>query len=271
MKPVIDNSHLKTAVNAAIEAKETALEMRAKLTVQSKQDGTTVTNADKRVEEVVREILTSQSNFPVWGEERDKEPDTLSYWVVDPIDGTRNYANGIPIYSVSIALVLNGKLEVCAIANPEFNEILYAVRGSGAYCNDSKITVKQSASPEGYTSCASGYGAVAAHRLCCEVNEYVQRFTASVYSMVTVATGSNDFCIMSGVYPWDVAAGALLVQEAGGDIESFTRGAKSWDSIKNGGFIAWNGQSVIREDIYRNMSEEMRNKLTRHPKEFDLK
>lgn len=269
MKYEINDDMVNLGLKAATECGDYALSMADDVNVESKKDGTSVTEADKQIENKVIKRLTEGSDYPVWGEESDGKPDSESYWVVDPIDGTRNYIDGLPMYSTSIGLVLSGKLEVSAISVPRLDDVYYAKRGEGAYRNSQKISVSSSIGAEGIMSCPSGYRSEMGFEVCRNAfGGWVRKLTAAVYSILTIASGSNHACVASYLYPWDIAGPALTVKEAGGKIESLKNGSSSWESIMYGGALIWNGDENIRERLFQTVNEEDIKRLSKMPNRY---
>lgn len=269
MEYKIEDEMVELGLKAAKEGGNYALSMSDEINVESKKDGTSVTEADKQVEDEVIDRLTEGSDYPVWGEESGSKPNSESYWVVDPIDGTRNYIDGLPMYSTSVGLVLSGDLEVSAVSVPRLDEVYYAKQGEGAYRNDQKISVSSSIGAEGIMSCPTGYRADMGFEVCRNAfGGWVRKLTASVYSTLTVASGSNHACVASYLYPWDIAGPALIVKEAGGKIESLKNGSSSWESMMYGGALIWNGDENIRERLFQTVKEEDIKRLSKMPNRY---
>jgi len=178
------------------------------LQVETKPDLTPVTEADRAVESAIRERLASERpDDRVLGEEFGAAGDGLRRWIVDPIDGTRNYSRGIPVWATLIALEEDGEIRLGVVSAPALHRRWHAERGGGAWVNDDRIRVSAIAHIEdavlsfaleqpipalaGYAWHARGYGDFWAHML--------------------VAEGAVD-----GVSIWDLAAIQPIVEEAGG-------------------------------------------------------
>jgi len=195
-----------------------------------------VTEADREVEVLIRTRLTEQRPGDGFlGEESGAEstladaPATGITWVVDPIDGTVNYAYGIPSYAVSIAAV-SGDPEpewwlalAGAVYNPASGELFHAARGSGAWLGDERLAVNAEPSAAG-ALLATGFGydpATHAGDLArvarvMPLARDLRRIGAASLDLAFVAAGRLDGYFERGLNPWDHAAGALLVAEAGG-------------------------------------------------------
>ncbi|MBI2843070.1 MAG: inositol monophosphatase [Armatimonadetes bacterium] len=144
-------------------------------------------------------------------------------WIIDPLDGTRNYAIGIPFFSVSIALTRDGRAEHGAVYDPIHDELFFASRGWGATMNGERIRVSTEPDLEDAVITVAwvrkkvertqfmGYVEHLSHR-----TSYFRRLGSAALATAYVAAGRFDAFIQGGLNPWDVAAGIVLVEEAGG-------------------------------------------------------
>ena len=152
-----------------------------------------------------------------------------SLWIIDPLDGTTNFVHGIPFYCVSVALAYKGEFIIGIIYDPNLNEYFHAIKGKGAYLNNKPITVSDSASLA-QSVVATGFP----HRSFEKMEEYVQsldyffrntrslrRLGAAALDMAYVACGRMDAFFELKLMPWDIAAGTLIVREAGGIATDF--------------------------------------------------
>lgn len=193
-----------------------------------------VTLADREVEALIRARLAeARPGDGFLGEESGAERGTSDVtWVVDPIDGTVNYAYGIPHYAVSIAAVIGepvpGEWEAVAAAvyAPVTGELFHAARGAGAWLGDERVTVNAEVGPAGgLLATGFGYnpethaGDLARVARVMPMARDIRRGGAASLDFAYVAAGRLDGYFERGLAPWDHAAGALLVTEAGG---SFT-------------------------------------------------
>ncbi len=191
-----------------------------------------VTEIDKKSEKHIKDFIKKE--FPAHGilaEESGGENTSAEYvWVVDPLDGTTNFAHRLPIFSVSIGLQKNGKT-ICGVVNHVMgNEIYSAELGGGAYCNSNKITVKQNDNLR-TSLLATGFPY--------DIDENPSNALGIFIEMVKAArairrlgSAAIDFCyVASGIFegfwevhlhPWDICAGQLIVEESGGIITDFT-------------------------------------------------
>lgn len=151
-------------------------------------------------------------------------------WIVDPLDGTTNFLHGLSVYSVSVALHDGDNLVVGVVLEVGQNECFYAYRGGGAYCNGEPISV----SPNSKLSdslLATGFpyydfdrmdGYLQLLRECFQKTRGVRRWGSAAVDLAYVACGRFDGFFEYGLNPWDVAAGTLLVREAGGNVLAFS-------------------------------------------------
>ncbi|MCA9876885.1 MAG: inositol monophosphatase [Thermomicrobiales bacterium] len=185
-----------------------------------------VTEADKAAEEAIASHL--RGAFPehdLLGEEGSRSENTGARyrWVIDPLDGTTNFAHGLPTFAVSIALEDAGKPVVGVVYDPMRNELFRAIQGGGSTLNGESINVSD-VDRVNRAVLASGFAHDQAQRqrqgaAWCAVLECVQglRQTGSAaLNLCYVAAGRIDGYWERGIQPWDVSAGALLVSEAGG-------------------------------------------------------
>lgn len=202
-----------------------------KLSLTIKEKGF-ATDADLASEEYLTKALVALlPDAGVWAEENGKSgSDSAEYhWVIDPLDGTTNFAHGIPYFCISVALTYHGEPIVAAIYNPTQDEFYFAQKGEGSWLNGKKITVS---SPKklSHALIAAGlpYGAKKKSNALETVQEVVQHvfairhYGAAALDLAQVAAGRFDGLLFIGLGWWDVAAGMLLVQEAGGIVSDFT-------------------------------------------------
>jgi myo-inositol-1(or 4)-monophosphatase len=187
--------------------------------------------------EIVKELRKAGPEYAVLGEEGGHQParggrKARLTWVIDPLDGTSNYLRGIPHWCVSVALVDNGEPVHGVVFDPLRNELFVASRGSGAVLDDRRLRVAERRDLEGALLC-TGFPprerARARPQLDClnallEQAEDVRRTGSAALDLAYVACGRFDGYFEAGVQPWDIAAGVLLVREAGGRVCDF-RGA----------------------------------------------
>lgn len=193
-----------------------------------------VTDVDRASEEKVVEILTD--TFPEYGilgeEGGERLPGKLRRWLIDPLDGTTNYAHSYPFFNVSIGLEENGRVLVGVVYNPIADELFWAVRGQGAWLNDRRISVS-SVSSLGESLLATGFPPDSKATRENNMQEFValtdlshgvRRDGSAALDLCFVAAGRLDGFWEGGLSPWDVAAGSLIVEEAGGRVSNLAGG-----------------------------------------------
>lgn len=191
-----------------------------------------VTEVDHKSEEAIINII--KEDYPdhfILSEEAGEVVQESDYkWIIDPIDGTVNYANGIPICCVSIALEKNGKMLMGAVYNPFINELFFAQRGFGATLNDRKISVSnkteiiKSCLVTGfpYTYLDAPNGPLQVFEKFIRKGIPVRRLGSAAIDLCWVAAGRFDGFYEHKLQAWDSAAGFLIVEEAGGKVTDFS-------------------------------------------------
>ncbi|MFQ5901355.1 MAG: inositol monophosphatase family protein [Thermodesulfobacteriota bacterium] len=190
-----------------------------------------VTEMDKGSEELIVNIL--RDGLPESGvltEERTEIPASIPYrWIVDPLDGTTNYAHSYPVFCVSIALEKEGRIILGVVYDPNLDEIFIAEKGKGATLNDRKIKVSTTSTlSEGLLATGFPYDIRTSkennighfNRFALKV-QAIRRAGAAALDLCNVACGRFDGFWELKLRPWDVAAGGLIVKEAGGKLSDF--------------------------------------------------
>ena len=197
------------------------------LNVETKPDLTPVTDADKGVEEAFRKLISEQRPEDlIVGEEfgAPSSTDGKHYWVIDPIDGTKNYVRGVPVWATLIALI-NDKNEVVVgvVSAPALERTWYASVGNGAFLTTNSDTKRISVSKVAQLKDASltysdlvGWGARKEKFLTLQENVWRTRGYGDFWNYVAVADGSVDIAIEPTLNLWDMAANEIIVREAGG-------------------------------------------------------
>jgi histidinol-phosphatase len=213
-----------TAVDAARLAGRLAQRyFEADLTVEWKLDQSPVTVADREAETLLRNTLLG--SFPddgFLGEEHGEKPGASGFrWIIDPIDGTRNFVRGIPIWATLVALEYRGEPIVGVVFAPALGNLYRALRGDGAYRDDRPIHVSDvSDLGQAIVFYSSLSWFIKAGRqeafLQLALRTQRQRGFGDFYGFVLVAQGSGELMIEHGVHVWDVAGMRVLVEEAGG-------------------------------------------------------
>ena len=227
------NVAIKAARAAGAIINRAALDVEA-VRISQKQVNDFVTEVDHASEAIIIEtLLTAYPDHAIWAEESGKthgRQGSDSVWIIDPLDGTTNFIHGFPVYCVSIALAVKGKVEQAVIYDPSRNDLFTATRGRGAYMNERRLRVskrtdlRQCLISTGFPF-RPGDDFNTYLRMMGEVMQRtagLRRPGAAALDLAYVAAGFTDGFFETGLSPWDVAAGSLLVQEAGGLIGNFT-------------------------------------------------
>lgn len=204
--------------------------------VEAKAPGDYVTAVDRASEEAVKEALAADApDVPFFGEEGGGVRAELG-WIVDPLDGTANFVHGFPAVGVSIALVEAGRPVVGVVHAPLLDGALYsAVEGAGARRDGEPLRVAER--PVGEAICATGFPFKIKHRLPEYVTFFAEAFRrfedlrrpgAASLDLAWVAEGVFDGFFELGLGTWDVAAGALLIREAGGVVTDWSGDDRGW-------------------------------------------
>lgn len=250
-------------LNIAIEAARAgghiitrALKRPDMIKIAEKRPNDFVTEVDEKVErEIIHHIKKAYPNHHILAEESGEISgleDTEYQWVIDPIDGTRNFIHGFPHYAISIAIMHKGRVEHGLIYDPNRQEYFTASRGKGAMLNDRRIRVSTRKTLE---DCLLGTGFAYRHSnpenpapgkmlgaLMPNCGD-IRRAGAATLDMAYVACGRLDGFWESGLKIWDIAAGTLLIKEAGG-IVTDTEGGDT--HLKTGNVVAGN-PAIIKQ------------------------
>jgi len=230
-------------LNVAIKAARAAGTVinRASLDIESvrvsaKQTNDFVTEVDHAAEQAIIEtLLAAYPDHGIWAEESGRREGKghqgrRHAWVIDPLDGTTNFIHGFPVYCVSIALLVDGRAEQAVVYDPTRNDLFCATRGRGAYLNDRRIRVakrtqlKDCLISTGFPFRPGDHFQTFMQMLQDVMPKVagVRRPGAAALDLAYVAAGFADGFYETGLSPWDVAAGSLLVTEAGGLVGNFT-------------------------------------------------
>ncbi len=246
--PLDYSPHRVVAERAAVDAGRLLLSHYGRVTAREKQPGDLVTEADSSSQRLIAAALLA--GFPdhtLLAEEDGvtADPDNPWRWVVDPLDGTINFAHGFPFWSVSIALEHAGELVVGVVYNPITREMFSASRGAGATRDGRPIRVSSADSlrssliSTGFPTAfdADSPRQLALIRRMATGTHSIRRTGSAALNLAHVASGHFEVFYGTSIKAWDVAAGVVLVVEAGGRITSLGGGSHDLDG---GGLLATN-------------------------------
>ncbi len=203
---------------------------RGGITRQTKSHQDFVTEADQQIEAAIRQELAAafpQDRFfgeETAGDSPEVSPadSTRAVWILDPVDGTSNYASGLDAWCISLARVERGRVMTAALYAPDRNELYLASKGGGATLNGNTLSVSAAVARE-QALVMTGRGAklsvdryLQVIRLLLERGYEYRRYGSGALGIAMVSTGAIQGYIETGMYPWDIAAAHLIVQEAGG-------------------------------------------------------
>ncbi|RWK64382.1 inositol monophosphatase family protein [Mesorhizobium sp.] len=223
------------------------------LQVSMKGPGDYVSQADRKAEEILfTELTKARPGYAFLMEERGliEGEDGQHRWIVDPLDGTTNFLHGIPLFAISIALERQGQIVAGVVYNPAMDELYTAERGGGAFMNDRRLRVAgRTKLIDTVIGCGvphlgrgqHGNFLVELRNVMAEVSG-VRRLGSASLDLAYVAAGRMDGFWETGLSAWDVAAGILLIREAGGFISDFAGGQNMLD----GGSIVVGNEIIQR-------------------------
>lgn len=208
-------------------ARQEVLPHYLKVIRKQKEDGSSFTDADLGAQEVLLHELHKIYPVAAMGEEMSEQMQREQWmagdaglWSVDPIDGTSNFINGLPYFAISVALMKHGRSVLGVIYNPVTNEMFYAEKDKGAYLNGKRLPIKKS-----FASLSSAIANVDLKRLDRQIAKEIavnppyasqRNYGACALEWCYTAAGFFDLYLHGGQKPWDYAAGALILEEAGG-------------------------------------------------------
>jgi myo-inositol-1(or 4)-monophosphatase len=256
--------YLATAIEAVMRAGEAQMARFGQdMRVEKKGAIDLVTEIDIAIERDFRDMIAER--FPdheVLGEEFGAGSDAGGAprfcWIFDPIDGTTNYAHGLPIFCASLGLEINGRIEVAAVYDPSRKELFTAERGRGAFLNDVRLQVSTTATLRDSLLCTgfpydvylSSAEVVGLFGRFVEEGRAVRRLGSAALDLCYVAAGRLDGFWEGRLRPWDMAGGALIVEEAGGTITGYDGSPfhpRRDDVVASNGVIQAAMIEVIRE------------------------
>ena len=203
-----------------------------------------VTKTDKRVEDIlIDELSKAKKNFSFLTEESGKieKNDKDKVWIIDPIDGTTNFLHGIPHFAVSIALMIDNEIKSALIHDPIKNEIYFAEKNNGAFINNQRVRVSKKNDLEECLFSSDSEGLKFAFP---ELN--MRNSGCAALDLAYVGSGRLDGYFHNNINLWDIAAGVLIIKEAGGIINDISK--FSFDNINI---------RAASSDIYQKMMEKL--------------
>lgn len=236
-------STLLTQVIAAVRevGREEVMPRYLKVADTRKADGSLLTEADIAAQRALETRLKAIAPYPVLGEEMDAatqrrfwDAGEAGLWCIDPIDGTANFASGLPFFAMSIALMKHGRTVLGVVYDPQADECFYAEAGQGAFVDGARLPAKMP--PEELRCALAGIDfkripRALAGRLAAEHPYSSQRnLGACALEWCYLAAGRLHVYLHGGQKLWDYAAGCLILEEAGGEVSCLVEGADFWSS-----------------------------------------
>ena len=249
---------LNTAVKAARRAGNVIrryLPQIDRLSIETKGRNDFVTRVDREAEEEIVHILhRAYPNHTILAEESGKRAGDDYCWVIDPLDGTTNFLHGYPQFAVSIALLHQNKLDQAVVFDPLRDELFTASRGAGSHLNDRRMRVSKVTQLEAallgtgfpYKSMEHLDAWVAMFRTLLPLTSGVRRAGSAALDLAHVACGRLDGFWEIGLNAWDIAGGALLIEEAGGLVSDFDG---EGDYLKSGNVLC--GTPRVHREMLR--------------------
>jgi myo-inositol-1(or 4)-monophosphatase len=225
------------------------------LTVTKKSHSDYVSEVDRAAEQIIIEtLLEAYPGHAILAEESGTQGDSEFVWIIDPLDGTTNFLHGVPQYAVSIALMHHGVLTQAVIYDPTKNDLFTATRGRGAFLNDRRIRVSKRVQLADalvgtgfpYTNFDHEEAYFGIFRELMHKTSGLRRPGAASLDLAWTAAGRFDGFYETGLKPWDIAAGCLLITEAGGMVSDLAGG----DNFLTSGHICA-GSPLIHEQMLK--------------------
>jgi myo-inositol-1(or 4)-monophosphatase len=238
---------VETAIQAAKEGGEIVKSyFETALVRRTKEDSSIVTEADEKTEQKIVEVIKRKyPDHAFLGEEGGETATGSEYsWVIDPIDGTRNFVNGIPMFAISIALVKGNEHVASVIYNPLTDALFSAEKGGGSFCNGRQFYVSEQSAKTALITIGTSIqekDKVLVAKFFSHSRAYVgsvRYLGSAALELAYLARGGTEGFVNIGTKKWDYAAGTLLVLEAGGTITDFE--GNPWD-LRQNYFLASNG------------------------------
>jgi len=261
---------LNTAIRAARSAARVMMMYIDRLdsvTIDSKGRNDFVSEVDRLAEqEIIKTLLKAYPDHTIFAEESGEQPGNDYHWIIDPLDGTTNFLHAFPHFCISIALKHKGVLQQAVVYDPVREELFAASKGAGAFLNDKRMRV---------TSLAGLNGALLGTGFPFKVQQHIDDYLATfkalfmqasdirrpgsaALDLAYVAAGRLDGFWELNLSPWDIAAGILLIQEAGGMVSDFNGGKNYFAS---GNVVAANPK--VHTDMLKTMKPHLPPQLLR--------
>lgn len=238
-----DMKELKVLNNALLSSGRVLIKYLGKVSYSLKSAGNFLTKADLESQKIIIKLI--EKEFPqdsIFAEEKEnKIIDSDRVWVIDPLDGTTNYVHSYPMFCVSIALVKKGKPVLGGIFDPFRNEMFIGIKGKGAFLNGKKIKVSnnlklsQSLLVTGFAYDRAKHAEfyLSFYSDFMKISHDIRRSGSAAIDMAWLACGRTDGFWEFKLNPWDVAAGKLIIEEAGGKVTDFK--GNEWTNLENYG------------------------------------
>lgn len=222
-----------------------------------KEDGSVLSEADLAAQTAFAAALPLLEDCPMLGEEMSVQEQTRLWnehsdglWIVDPIDGTNNFVNGLPHFAVSVALVKNGHAELGVIYDPVSGECFYAERGKGAFLNGTPLPLRSENKKLNESIAGVEIKYLRSGKLASRMNTLapfgtIRSMGSSTLDWCYLASGRYDIYIHGGQKLWDYAAGALIFEEAGGCLTTLE------------GDDFWSGEHVFKRSVIAALQPEL--------------
>ncbi|MEL6710368.1 MAG: inositol monophosphatase family protein [Pseudomonadota bacterium] len=229
------------------------------LRIQRKSEHELVSTVDQQAEQAIIQVIhDAYPHHAILAEESGVQGQADYEWIIDPLDGTHNYLHGLPNFAVSIALRHRGLIQTGVIYEPVRNDLYVAHRGGGALLNDRRLRIRQQM-VAGNVLVSSSIGACDAdqqavyfslQRALIETGVGLRQSGSSALDLAYVAAGYLDGTWQQAIQPWDIAAGMLLVREAGGIVTSLQGGD---DPLASGNLLA--GHRKIHASMLKHVTQ----------------
>ena len=237
------------------------------LQVSSKGPGDFVSSADKRTERIIiEELLKAYPDYGILSEEvgQINEKNKTNRWIIDPIDGTSNFLNGIPQFAISIGYEEDNKVKIGLIYDPIKNELFFAETGNGAFLNNSRIRVSKKKNLKHALLGSGGPKSSSKYKneiflefveVSKNINTPIRKYGSASLDLANVACGRFDGFWQRELSYWDIAAGIVIIKEAGGFIDYFedkAKESKKMNLVASNSLIHKELMDLIKKNIEKN-------------------